>query len=251
MVKQFLLKLLMAGIFLILFSFKFTDVSIGERIYEHPLETAWEASGLRVQSVTTESWIKLNDRWLTAYELKELANDIKEKLDVKTTTEVIGGDQGELSYASFEGIQNDNTVITVTLQSSRSDYLNETQLGIYTVNNSNPKNLRQYLNGLKNTIAGFSNSSGINFIISLAGEYNGKMSKSLVKEISGKMFRKIEAEQVDLVFKNEGNIVRGYSALLSEPNTLQKSSFNIELTTIYDQSRNITEVVLASPGGNK
>lgn len=249
--KQFLLKLLMAGIFLILFSFKFTDVSIGERIYEHPLETAWEASGLKLQSITTESWMKLNDRWLTAYELKELANNIKEKLDLKTTTEVISGDQGELSYASFEGIQDDKTVITLTLQSSRSDYLNETQLGIHTVNNSKLKNLRQYLNGLKKTITGFSNSLSINFAIILAGEYHGKMGRSLVKEISGKMFRKLEAEQVDLIFENEGNIARGYSTLLSEPNTLQKSAFNIELTTIYDQSRNITEVVLASPGGNK
>ena len=80
MIRNYFLKILFSAIFILLFSTKFVDVTVGERLYEYPLETAWKATGIPLQEIDIEAWMRLNDRRLTLYELQELAGRIQKKI---------------------------------------------------------------------------------------------------------------------------------------------------------------------------
>jgi len=245
MIKRFLVKMLFSALFLLAFTLKYVDVSIGERLYEHPLESAWKTTGLRLETVSTEAWMKVNDNWLTVYELKKLAEKIQTKLGLKSRIRPSSGAQNGCSYLSVEGIRRDNTVITVTLQSGRGGELYETQLGVYTVNGGSVKQLRSYLNELRAAITGLGENAS--FAILMEGNYQGKLSPSLSRELTGKVFRKLQAETVETSFQAEGSLARGYSKLLGDAVYYDSRHVNVEVNTIYDRERRCTEVILATP----
>lgn len=243
--KKFLLKMVLSLIFLILFSIRFVDTTIGENLYEHPLESAWKATGLKLNDVSTETWLKVNDRWMTVYELKQLSRDIQKKLNIKANTADTFGEEKDFTYLSFEGIRPDHTVVTVTLQSSKDWNNRETQLGLYTVSNGKTHDLRRYIGELADSISVLGDN--VNLSVLLEGEYHGKLSPVLVKDLTGKAFRKVNAEWVESNIQAEGSMSKGYTTLIKEANYTGKHPVNLVISTVYDSARNMTEVIMATP----
>jgi hypothetical protein len=245
LLKSFLIKMSISAVLLVIFSLKFVDVTIGERICEHPLETAWKATGIKLNEISTETWMRYGNRWMSTYELKTVAQEIRGKLCLQLKTKLVSGEQDDFSYVSFEGTQSDGTVVTVTLQSNRSGNCNETQLGINTVHNGSVNNLRFYIDNLKGMIAGL--GTGPHFNVLLEGESKGRISQALIRELSGKAFRKINAELVDSAFQGENSFQKGYTRLLKDKITIDSRPVNIEISTRYDAAGDITQVVMGTP----
>ena len=245
MVKGFLVKMSLSVIFLLVFSLRFVDMTIGEKITEHPLETAWKVTGLPLVAVDTATWVKLNNKWLSGYDLKQYSERIKGQLGLTLRTKISVGEQNEINYASFEGNLHDGTVVTVTLQSSSSEGSGETQLGINTDHNGSVHNLGSYLDGLKLKIAKVSKDG--HFGITLTGERRGRIPELLVKELAGKAFRRIDAKLVESGFVNGNSSQKGYTHLINDAIKYDSKQFNIEIGTRYDDVRNITEIIMASP----
>jgi hypothetical protein len=245
LIKNFIIKMSLSAVFILLFSIRFVDVTIGEKITEYPLETAWKVTGLPLMEVDTETWVKLNDRWLSVYDLKQVANQLVQKLSLTSKTKLTCGEQNEFNYVSFEGLQRDGTIVTVTLQSSSMNSIGETQLGINTSHNGKINNLRFYLNSLKTKISKVGN--GAHFNVLLSGERHGKISPVLVKELAGKAFRKVEAELVASGFANGNSSQKGYTRLIKDEVRYDCKRINIEIGTRYDEARNVTEIIIASP----
>lgn len=243
--RNFLIKMLISTGFLMIFSTKFVDVTVGERLSEYPLETAWKATGIPLREVSTESWLKLNERRLSLYELKALAEEIQKKLNLKPRTKMLAGEEENFSYVSFEGIQPNGTNVSFTLQSIRNDGVSETQLGIYTTHFGEVKNLRRYLQNLKGTI--ISLGSDLDFSVVFSGERSGKIPPALVRELSGRAFRKINAELVDSAFEDDISNQIGFSSLLKESVEIDTRRINVEFNTRYDRVRNTTQIILATP----
>ena len=243
--RRFLIKMALSLIFLGFFSMKFVDVTIGEQMGEYPLETAWKTTGINLTEVTTDTWMRLNNRWLSQAELKETAKQIKNKLHLNLKTDLIAGQQAEFTYVSFEGWQRDGTVVTVTLQSSRSEYLNETQLGVSTVKTGGPENLRNYMENLQGMLACLGSSP--NTTIMLQGERQGRFSSQLVRELSGRAFRRVKADLVRSAYQDGISSQKGYTKLLKEVEASKLERVNIELSTRYDPSCNLTQVIIATP----
>lgn len=245
MIRDFLIKMLISTGFLMIFSTKFVDVTVGERLSEYPLETAWKATGIPLREINTESWLKLNERRLSLYELKALAKEIQKKLNLKPRTKMLAGEGENFSYVSFEGIQPNGTNVSLTLQSTRNDGVSETQLGIYTIHFGEVKNLRRYLQNLKGTIIGL--GSDLDFNVVFSGERPGKIPPALVRELSGRAFRKINAELVDSAFEDDISNQTGFSKLIKESVEIDTRRINVEFNTRYDRVRNTTQIILATP----
>ncbi len=245
MIRNFVIRMSLAGVFLLLFSLRFVDVTIGEKITEYPLETAWKVTGVPLMEVDTETWVKLNDRWLSIYDLKQLANQVKQKLSLAPKTKLTLGEQNEFNYICFEGVQADGTTVTVTIQSSSMNSVGETQMGINTSRDGKINNLRLYLNSLKTKIAKVGN--GTHITVLLLGERHGKIPPVLVKELTGKAFRKVDAELVDSGYVNGNSSQKGYTRLIKDEVTYDCKRVNIEIGTRYDETRNVTEIIMASP----
>ena len=245
MVKRFIAKMLFSTVFLLLFSTKFVDVTIGERLYEYPLETAWHATGIPLGEVNTEAWLKLNDRRLTLYELKDLAGEIQKKLGLRLKTNILSGGGEDFGYVSYEGVQSDGTNVSITIQSTRSEGISESQLGIYTVCPGEMKDLRQYIRNLQNKIVSL--GSDLDFNVVLVGERSGKIPPTLIRELSGRAFRKLNAELVDSAFEDGNSNQKGFTSLIKESIEIDTRRINVEFDTRYDQSTNMTQITLASP----
>ncbi len=245
MIKSFIVKMSLSAVFLLFFSIRFVDLTIGEKITEYPLEIAWKATGLPLKEVATETWLKLNDRWLSIYDLQQTADEIKQKLLFTSKTKPIFGEQNEFNYLFFEGIQSDGTIVTVTLQSTSSDGIGETQMGINTTHNGNINNLRLYINALKTKITKVGKGPHINVL--LLGERSGKISPLLVKELTGKAFHKIEATLVDSGYTDGNSSQKGYTSLINDFINHNNKRVNVEIGTRYDEARNITEIIIATP----
>lgn len=245
MVKRFIAKMLFSTVFLLLFSTKFVDVTIGERLFEYPLETAWLATGIPLREVNTEAWLKLNDRRLTLYELKNLAEEIRRKLGLRLKTNLLTGEGEDFGYVSYEGVQSNGTNVSITIQSTRNDGISETQLGIYTVHSGEMKDLRQYINNLRNKIVGLGSHPDFNVVF--VGERFGKLPQPLVRELSGRAFRKLNAELIDSAFEDGNSHQKGFTSLIKESIEIDTRRVNIEFDTRYDQATNMTQITLASP----
>ncbi len=245
MVKRFVTKMTLASAFLLLFSLKFVDVTIGEQLYEHPLETAWKATGIPLTEVSTETWMQLNQRWMPVSELKTMGGRIKQDLNLTLKTGMLSGEQKEFSYLSFEGTRPDGTVVTVTLQSTRSDNFCETQLGVNTINDKSLQNIRSYLDNLKSSLGKVGRNPRL--FIALQGNQKGKIPPSLIRDFSGKAFRRINARVVNSAFLNGNLSQKGYTRLLADTMNYNNGQVNVELNTRYDQVRNRTEVIIATP----
>ncbi len=245
MLKKFFVKMLFAAVFLALFSIKYVDVTIGEHIYEEPLEIAWKAIGLPLKEVSTESWMQLNKRWMTVYELRNLAEEIKNKLNLKLKTKITCGEQDGITYASMEGTLKDKTVVTVTIQSNRSDYKIETQMGVNTSKIGRIENMRSYLRTLKSRVLELAKEP--HFKVLLIGEHKGIIRSDVVREISGRAFLKIQAELIDSAYEAGNSWQKGYSKLIDDSIKFNLKKMNVEIGTRYDRGQNITQVVLASP----
>lgn len=246
MLKRYMAKMTVAAAFLLLFSSRFVDVTIGEKLYDYPLESAWRATGLQLKEVDTAAWMKLNDRWFSARQLADKAKEIRNVLQLKNCSEMISGEQAEFTFASLQGTRADGTVVTVTIQSSSSAKVNETQLGIDTSISQPIPDLRRYLETLRADIGRL--GSEPHFNIEFSGERSGKLQPILIKELSGRAFRKIEARVVQATaFENGASIQRGYSGLLKDAIIYNFQRINIEFGTRYDPARNITQIVLATP----
>lgn len=244
-IRNFLVKMLISTGFLMIFSTKFVDVTIGERLYEYPLETAWNATGIPLREVNTESWLKLNDSRLSLSQLKRFAEEIQKKLNLKPRTKMLAGEEESFSYVSFEGIQPNGTNVSITIQSTRIDGISETQMGVYTIHFGEMKNLRQYIQNLRGTI--ISLGSDLDFNVVFIGEQNGKIPQTLVRELSGRAFRKINAKLIDSAFEEDNSNQIGFSGLIKESVQIDDHRINIEFDTRYDRVRNITQIILATP----
>ena len=245
MIRNFLIKMLISTGFLMIFSTKFVDVTIGERLSEYPLETAWKATGIRLREVNTESWLKLNDSRLSLYQLKRSAEEIQKKLNLKLRTKMLTGEEEYFSYVSFEGIQPNGTNVSITIQSTRIDGISETQMGVYTIHSGELKNLRQYIQDLRGKIIDL--GSDLDFNVVFIGERPGKIPPALVRELSGRAFRKLNAELVDSAFEDDNSNQIGFSRLIKESVEIESRRINIEFDTRYDRDRNITQIMLATP----
>ncbi|HOP75810.1 MAG TPA: YwmB family TATA-box binding protein [Bacillota bacterium] len=243
--KTFLIKMLMAMLTLVLFSIRFVDATIGESLYEHPLETAWKETGIKLEGISTEAWFKVNDRWLTVSELKELSREVERLFDMKLRSERLSGEEPEFTYVSFEGIRPDQTMITVTIQSTRTYGTQETQMGIYTYRHGRVANLKQYLSHLENLMRQMAGDN--HFTIVLEGTVQGKLGNAVVKELTGKAFRKLEAQLVESHYEGAGSMTKGYTRRLPYVDRASQQSINLVISTIYDESRKVTEVVMATP----
>lgn len=246
MLRSYMLKMLLSAGFLLLFSTKFVDVTIGERLYEYPLETAWKATGIPLREVDTEAWLKLNDRRVSIYELKEIAGRIQKKLKLRTKTEMIIGEEEDFCYLSFEGIQSNGTNVTITIQSLASGEFTETQLGVNTIHNGTMSNLRGYILDLQEQLGSL--GSDLNFNVVFIGERSGRISQVLIRELSGRAFRKINAELVDSAFEGGNSNQKAFSGLIKETVEIDTHKVNVEFDTRYDQNQNITQIILATPG---
>lgn len=250
MLKRYMAKMTIAAVFLLFFSSRFVDVTIGEKLHEYPLESAWKATGIPLTAVDTATWMKLNDNWLSARQLAAKAKELQNLLRLKNCSELISGEQAEFTYASLQGTRSDGTVVTITLQSSSSAEANETQLGVNTSYSERPhgaiSDLHRYLAVLRVDLGRL--GSKPHFHIELSGERPGKLQPLLIKELSGRAFRRLEARVVEATaYENGASIERGYSHLLQDAVTYNFQQINIEFATRYDPGRNITEIVMATP----
>ncbi len=245
MIKNFFIKMLLSVGFLLLFSVKFVDVTIGEKLYEYPLETAWKATGIPLREVETEAWMRLNNRRISFYELKEVAGEIQKKLKLRAKTKMVTGEQDDFGYLSFEGVQPNGTNVTITIQSISSGDYNETQLGVNTVYTGEMNNLRGYIQDLQEQLASL--GSNLDFNVIFSGERSGKISQTLVRELSGRAFRKINAELIDSAFEEGNSYQKAYSKLIKDSVEIDTRPVNIEFDTRYDQNQNITQIILATP----
>lgn len=246
MLRSYLLKMLLSAGFLLLFSTKFVDVTIGERLYEYPLETAWKATGIPLREVDIEAWLKLNDRRVSIYELKEIAGRVQKKLKLRTKTEMITGEEEDFCYLSFEGVQSNGTNVTITIQSLTGGEFTETQLGVNAIHNGAMSNLRGYILDLREQLASL--GSDLNFNVVFIGERAGRISPVLIRELSGRAFRKINAELVDSAFEGGNSNQKAFSGLIKEAVEIDTHKVNVEFDTWYDQNQNITQIILATPG---
>lgn len=245
MIRNFLIKLLLSAGFLLLFSTKFVDVTIGERLYEYPLETAWKATGIPLKEVDTEAWLKLNDRRISLYEMKEIGVTIQKRLKLRTKTKIITGEQDDFGYLSFGGVQANGTDVTITIQSISNGEFTETQLGVNTAYTGEMKNMREYIQKLREELAGL--GSNLDFNVVLSGERPGKIAPTLVRELSGRAFRKIDAKLIDSAFEEGNSFQKAYTGLIKDSVEIDTQQVNIEFDTRYDRNQNVTQIILATP----
>ncbi len=252
MIRDFLVKMLLAALILLFLSLKFVDVTVGENITESPLENGWKAIGLPIKQVETQTWIAVNQEWYGVSELKILGEKIIGKLGVKLQSPMNTGTEHNFSFVSFEGRQSDGTVVLVTLQSSNNNAIYETQLGVstsYALNDLGylPNYLKK-LTGKINALGRIGTERNDNRPhILLQGEYHGKLSRAMIRELSGKTFQRLNANLVAAGFESGTSMHRGYSPLIQETVEYEMKKINIEFCTRYDAARNITEILLATP----
>lgn len=249
MVKRFLIRLLGAAIFLLLFSLRFVDATVGEKIWSDPLESGWKSAGLVLEEVDTETWMKLANRGMKLSELRKVARRMTESLGIRLKTGLITGNQDEYNYLSFTGTGFDRTEVTVTIQSCQCLNRNETQLGIYTSKSHPPDNLRPYLNNLKTAIGRLGRNAHTAVIF--AGNRQGALNRDEAKELSRKIFRKLDAELIEVAYRSSGNsIYKAYTEVLPRNPTGVLHS-NIELQIGYDSADQVTRIRLATPGSEE
>jgi hypothetical protein len=249
MVKRFVIRSLGAAIFLLLFSLRFVDATVDEKIGMDPLESGWKSSGLALEEVATETWMKLADRSMQLSELEKVAQRITKSFGLRLKTGFITGNQGDYNYLSFTGTGLDRTEVTVTLQSCRGLSRDETQLGLYTSKLHPADDLRPYLNSIKTAI-GSLGKNGHTAVI-FAGNWKGALNRDEAKELSRKIFRKLDAELVEVAYQSPGNgVYKAYTrALPRNPQGVLHS--NIELQIGYDPADKVTRIRLATPGSEE
>ena len=245
MLKKFLYKMALAAIILFFCSIKFNDVTIGEKLVEYPLETAWKEIGLPLLRVETESWLKVNHHWKGPDELKILAAKVKKQLGLTLLTKELSGAHNDFCYVSLEGRQNDQTVVAVTIQSLFNDGLPETQMGISTSHRGPVRNLRQYLKNLQTGLTAFGSDMQLN--VMLEGEHRGKILAENARDISSRAFRRLRADLIETGTAGANRFYQGYTPLLQQTVTARVPKVNIEIGTRYDPDRNTTEVLMATP----
>lgn len=245
MLKRFVIKMVLSALVLFLCSVKFNDITIGEKLWEYPLETAWKETGLPLQGVETESWLKVSRHWLSLDDLKALAGKIKKELRLTLLAKETSGAQKEFCYVSLEGRRSDQTVVAVTLQSLFNEGLPETQMGISTSHQGPVINLRQYVKDMQTSLTAF--GSDLQFNLLLEGEHRGKILPENAREISSRAFRRIKADLVDSGTVGFNRSYKGYTRLLQQSARLNSQKVNIEIGTRYDSVRNTTQVLMATP----
>jgi len=243
--KTFLLKMMIALLALVIFSIRFVDATIGESLYEHPLETAWKETGITLEGISTEAWFKVNDRLLTGAELKELAGGVERLFGMKLRSERLYGEESDFAYVSFEGICPDQTMVTVTIQTTDAYGVRETQMGIYTYRGGRIGNVKQYLTHLESLMKQMVGEN--HFVIMLEGTARGKLGSTVIKEMTGKVFRKLDAQLVEARYEAAGSMAKGYTRRLPYLDQADRQPVNLVINTIYDDARKATEVILATP----
>jgi hypothetical protein len=244
--QRYLIRLVAAAGFLLLFSVRFVDTTIGAHIWEDPLESGWKSTGLALEEVNTETWLKLNNRWLDVAALERTARQITAKLRMKLQVRPISGLQADYSFISFEGIRPDRTRVTVTIQSCRQPQRAETQMGIYTSKLFPGNNLRPYLNNLKTTLR-MLGGNGTTTVI-MASKWQGELKRDQLKSLSRRVFQKLQATVVEVDYRDSRtSTYKGYTPVLAtNPDRLARH--NVELSAEYDRQSHFTKVQLASPG---
>jgi hypothetical protein len=234
--------------FLALFSLKFVDISTGELRQEYPLESGWKAVGLPLREVSTETWVQLNQKWMSVYELKQLTQKLQEKLGMVSHVKPTCGEQDGMTYASFENKISDGTIITLTIQSMRDETADETQLGINTSLSGPIKDVGGYIGHLEKLIAGIGGEPHVR--VMLFGEYKGKLTASVIKEFSSRVFRKMQADYINSSYVAGNSNQKGYTRFIKESTTYENKKYNVEICTRYDGERNTTQIILATPSFN-
>jgi hypothetical protein len=247
--KRYIIRLSLTAFFLLLFSLRLVDRSVWVGAWEDPLESGWKTTGLTLEELSTETWLKLNDRGLSVSELKVTAQKIQEKLHMRLRTNTISGTQDNYTFISFTGVRPDQTTVTVTIQSCREPGRPETQMGIYTSRVNPGANLRPYLEGLQGALRKLSPAG--NTAVIMSSKWPGKLDQASFKKLCRRVFQKLEAKLVEVGYPNaEMSTYKGYTtALRRAPDRFTQT--NVDFSAKYDPQSRYTQVQLATPGGEE
>lgn len=244
-IKSLFWKLVVSAMVLYILSLRFADVSVGIPLGEHPMETGWGRTGLRVEELSLEGWNRVSGSFESMEVLEARMNKLVRGLRLKQAAPPARGENPAFRYLNAEGTLPDGSRGLVSLQTMEIEGKAETHLGFILCRPRQFKDFQQAVQNYEETL----HKAGLRgpLSITMIGAYPGRLDEREIKAIFNRCFRALEAHRVDGNIMREYSSWRGSSLRLPGRSKLGKTGVNLEASAVYDNRRNATVVTLATP----
>lgn len=245
MFKRFLRKMLFSLCFLLLFTMRYVDLTFSVALNDHPLLAGWERVGIPLDEIEIEGWKKLNQEFMKATELGELATKLGQRLKLKTVAPPLQGDELDFSYVTLEGELGEQVQVVITLQSICGEAnLAETFCGVIAMLDSK-ENLAETLLRLERSFEPVVGEFPL--ALMLGGVQPGKLSEGEAYHLMKSVFERLQVAESSGVADWEYGSWSAWSNLLDGKVVRQGRAINLEFTYRYEEADDQTRIALASP----
>jgi len=210
---------------------------------EDVINSAFIESKAKLESVNINSYVVLEDEFLTIDNSSKICNDISEKLIVKEASITRESDEG-FSQISLQGIIDQGINVTIILQSSRLKDFKESSIVIDIVGTREEYDISQLCDKIREILGTYGD---VRLNINLVGYYDGAISnKELIKKIN-KVFKKIGAKKIEGIEGSELISITGYTSKTKENISYCGKKVNINIAARFNSYENKTYILIGTP----
>ncbi|WP_432406996.1 YwmB family TATA-box binding protein [Wukongibacter sp. M2B1] len=235
-----------------LFTYIFIFILSISIVFGNPIEdmnpetivtTAYTESEAKLDYVNINSYVILQDKFLTIDKADKICNDISEKLEMKDT--IMTKDNSEdLCGIRLSGTIDTEINATIILQSSKFQGFKESSIVVDIIETREEYDLSKLCDKIREILKSYGD---VNLNINLVAYYDGVIENKNLKNTIDKALKKIDAKEIEGIENNDLISITGYTPRLDESISYCGKRANINMATRYSSYEDKTYILIGTP----
>lgn len=210
---------------------------------EAAVNTVFLESDAKLDHININSYVIINNKFITIDKADKICNDISEKLNMKEVN-FQKEKNDNFSQINVSGTISEGLHGTIILQSSKLQDLRESNIVIDVIQTNNQYDLEGLCDKIRNVL---SNYGKVNLNITLSGYYDGLIDN---KDIKGKItdiFKIVGAKKIEGIDQDELISITGYVPNIKEHMSYCGKKANINIASRFNSYEDRTYIWIGTP----
>ncbi|WP_432662600.1 YwmB family TATA-box binding protein [Wukongibacter baidiensis] len=210
---------------------------------EDVVNTTYTESEAELDHININSYVILNDKFLTIDKVSEICNDISEKLEMKDTI-ITKESSEEFCEIRLSGTIDSEIKGTIILQSSKFQDFQESSIVVDIIETREEYDLSQLCDKIREILKSYGK---VNLNINLAAYYDGVIDNRNLKKTIDRAFKEIDANEVEGIENDDLISITGYTPALEESLSYCGKKVNINMAARYNSYEDKTYIFIGTP----
>lgn len=210
---------------------------------ESAVKTAFNESEAKLDHININSYVIINNKFITIDNASKICNDISEKLGIKEVSVKKESDEN-FCLINANGILYEGVYATIILQSSKLEDFNESNIVIDVIETREQYDLEEICDKIRDVLISYGE---VNLNVNVAGYYDGFVDNKELKIKIDKLLKTVGAKKVEGISGDRLVSITGYVPNIQDHISYCGKKANINIAARFNSYENKTYIWIGTP----